>query len=37
VLEFARARTNWNTPTEREVVLEYLESVRAIFAAKAAE
>lgn len=37
VLEFARGRSNWNTPHERAHVLAYLEKARALFAAKAAE
>jgi len=37
VLEFARARSNWNTPDERAHVLTYLERARAMFAAKASE
>jgi WD40 repeat protein len=35
VLEFARARENWNSPAERAHVLAYLESARAAFATKA--
>lgn len=34
VLEFARARSNWNSPAERAHVLAYLEKARAIFARK---
>lgn len=37
VLEFARARTNWNTPAERDAVLTYLEKARALFAVKTEE
>jgi TolB protein len=35
VLEFARGRTNWNTPEERAHALAYLENARAVFAGKA--
>jgi len=31
VLEFTRARSNWNTPDERTAVLDYLEAARIIF------
>jgi WD40 repeat protein len=34
VLEFARARENWNSPDERAHVLAYLEKARTIFAEK---
>jgi hypothetical protein len=37
VLEFARARENWNSPDERAHVLAYLDKAREMFAEKAGE